>query len=108
MEALALAAFKQAGTAGDAGGRLVQLCADAGLPAPRLFAETIVESGEEAMLLPWVTDTLRQVLPRLIATGVATEDDIEIDTLTERLQRAAVELRSQLELVPQMCGWTRV
>ena len=73
-----------------------------------IVAETIVESGEEAMLLPWVTDTLRQVLPRLIATGVATEDDIEIDTLTERLQWAAVELRSQLELVPQMCGWTRV
>jgi ubiquinone/menaquinone biosynthesis C-methylase UbiE len=40
MEALAL-------TAGAAGGRLVQLFADAGLPAPRLFAETIVESGED-------------------------------------------------------------
>ena len=108
MEALAVAAFKQAGTAGDAGGRLVQLFADAGLPVPHLFSETIVESGEDAMLLPWVTDTLRQVLPRLIATGIATEDEIEIDTLTERLQRAVVEFRSQLEFVPQMCGWTRV
>jgi ubiquinone/menaquinone biosynthesis C-methylase UbiE len=108
MEALLLAAFREVGTAADAGGRLVQLFADAGMGAPDLFAETIVESGEDGVLLPWLSDTLRELLPRLVASGVVAEEDVEIDTLTERLQRAAVELRSQLEFVPQICGWARV
>jgi ubiquinone/menaquinone biosynthesis C-methylase UbiE len=108
VEELALIAFEQMGTARDAGGRLVQLFCDAGLPTPRLFAETVVESSQHSVLLPWVTDTLRQVLPRLIATGRVTAKEVDIDTLTERLQRAAVEARSQLELLPQVCAWTRV
>ena len=99
--ALLQTAFRQMGTAADAGGRLVQLFADAGLPAPHLFAETIVESGADQMLLPWFTATLREVLPRLAASGVVSEDEIEIDTLTERLRRAAVESRSQIEFVPR-------
>jgi hypothetical protein len=92
IQALLQTAFRQMGTAADAGGRLVQLFADAGLPAPHLFAETIVESGEGQMLLPLFTATLREVLPRLVASGVVSEDEIEIDTLTERLRRAAVEI----------------
>jgi hypothetical protein len=51
---------------------------------------------------------LREVLPRLVAAGAATEDEIELDTLPDRLQRAATESFSQLELIPQVCGWTRV
>jgi ubiquinone/menaquinone biosynthesis C-methylase UbiE len=92
IQALLQTAFRQMGTAADAGGRLVQLFADAGLPAPHLFAETVVESGEDQMLLPLFTATLREVLPRLVASGVVSEDEIEIDTLTERLRRAAVEI----------------
>jgi len=108
VEELALTAFEQMGTARDAGGRLVQLFCEAGLPTPDLFAETVVESSQHSVLLPWVADTLRQVLPHLIATGRVTAEEIDIDTLTERLQRAADEVRSQLELLPQVCAWTRV
>lgn len=106
IEALQKAAFQQMGTAYDAGGRLVELFSDAGLPAPHLFAETVVESGEGSVILPWLTEAVRQTLPHLIARGLATADEIEIDTLTERLRQAAVEMHSQLELVPQVCGWT--
>lgn len=52
------------GTGSDAGGRLVQLFTDAGLPTPHFFAETIVESGEQATLLPWLTDALRELSRR--------------------------------------------
>ncbi|WP_457149484.1 hypothetical protein [Mycobacterium sp. URHB0021] len=103
-----MATFEQMGTARDAGARLVPLFADAGLPVPHLFAETIVESGDDSMLLPWITDCLRQVLPRLFATGEVTEDEIQIDTLTERLKQAALESRSQIVSVPQFCCWARM
>lgn len=108
MDALLVAAFDTQGTAGDAGGRFVELFADAGLPTPRLFTEVFIESGEDAIVLSWFTDVFRQFLPHLIAAGVVTEDEIDIDTLTDRLQRAAMESRSQLESVPQICAWTTV
>jgi ubiquinone/menaquinone biosynthesis C-methylase UbiE len=108
MAELAQQAFAQTGTATDAGGRLVQLFWEAGLPAPSLFAETVVESSRDSLILPWVTDTLRQLLPGLIATGRVTKEEADIDTLTDRLRHAADAMRSQLELVPQVCGWARV
>ena len=108
MAELAQQAFQQMGTATDAGGRLVQLFCDAGLPVPTLFAETVVESSRDSLILPWITDTLRQLLPRLVATGRVTKEEADIDTLTERLHQAAEDMRSQLELVPQVCGWARV
>lgn len=108
MSALLIATFERMDTARDAGARLVPMFAAAGLPAPHLFGETIVESGGDSMLLPWVTDVVRQLLPRIVASGDVTEDEIQIDTLTERLRRAAVENRSQIVSVPQFCCWARV
>jgi SAM-dependent methyltransferase len=108
MAELTQQTFEQMGTATDAGGRLVQLFCDAGLPVPNLFAETVVESSENSVVLPWVADVLRQLLPGLIATGRVTKEEADIDSLTERLRQAAGDMRSQLELVPQVCGWARV
>src|SRR6478609_5713110 len=100
--------LSQMGTAINAGGCLIKLFVDAGMPAPHLFAETIVEGGEDSMLVPWFTATMRGVLPRLIASGVVSEDEIAIEELTEQLRQAVVESRSQIEFAPQMCAWTHV
>jgi SAM-dependent methyltransferase len=105
---LVYAAFKTMGVSEDAGGRLVQLFGDAGLPTPTLFTERIVGGGDHDVLLAWFTATLREVLPRLVAEGSVDEDEIEIGTLTERLKRAVTDARSQIQGVPQVCGWARV
>jgi ubiquinone/menaquinone biosynthesis C-methylase UbiE len=97
----------RAGTAFDVGGRLVQVFIDAGLPAPRMFSETFVESGADSMFLSWMVDLAREVLPHMIAAGVVTEDRVQIDSLSDRLRRAAIESGSQLEFVPQTCAWAR-
>jgi len=101
-------AFRKMGVSEDVGGRLVALFADAGLPTPTMFSEAIVGDGDHPALLPWYTATLREVLPRLIADGAVTEDEVDIATLTERLKRAATGARSQIHGIPQLCGWTRV
>ena len=98
----------RAGTAFDVGGRLVQVFIDAGLPAPRMFSQTLVESGANSMFLSWMVDLAREVLPHMIAAGAATADQVQINTLSDRLRRAAIESNSQLEFVPQTCAWTRV
>lgn len=100
--------FLRAGTAIDVGGRLVQVFADAGLPAPQLFSETLVESGENTALLSWMTELAREVIPHVLADVTATEIQIHFDNLADHMRRAAIELNSQIEFVPQTCAWARV
>ncbi|MFG1934252.1 hypothetical protein ACGFK1_26965 [Mycobacterium sp. NPDC048908] len=96
------------GTAVDVGGRLVKVFIDAGLLAPRMFSETLVENGANSAFLSWMVDLTREALPHMIAAGAVTADQVQIDTLSDRLRRAAIESGSQLEFIPQMCAWTRV
>ena len=98
----------RARTASDVGGRLVQVFADAGLPAPQLFSQTLVEGGDYTVLLPWMAELTREVCPYMFADGTETEIQSQIDVLTDQLKSAAGELNSQIEFVPQTCAWTRV
>ncbi len=86
------------GTAFDVGGRLVGVFLDAGLPAPRVFSQTLVDSAPNSTVLSWTVDLAREVLPLTFDFG----------TLLDRLQRAAGESGSQIEFPPQLCAWTRV
>ncbi|MDM3975291.1 class I SAM-dependent methyltransferase [Mycobacterium marseillense] len=108
LETLILTAFSQMGTAINAGACLVKLFVDAGMSAPQMFAETIVESGEDSMLVPWFTATIRGVLPQLIASGTVSADEIALEGLTDQLRQAVLKCDSQIEFAPQMCAWTRV
>ncbi|WP_101949997.1 class I SAM-dependent methyltransferase [Mycobacterium sp. 3519A] len=95
------------GTAFDVGGRFVEVFVNAGLPAPQMFSQTLVESGEDSVFLTWMVDLAREVLPHMIAAGAVTADQVQIDTLSERLRHAAIASSSQLEFVPQTCAWAR-
>lgn len=101
-------ALLRAGTASDVGGRFVEVFADAGLPAPQLFSQTLVEGGDYTVLLPWMAELAREVCPYMFADGTEAEIQAQIDILTDELQIAASELNSQIEFVPQTCAWTRV
>ena len=101
-------ALLRAGTAFDVGGRLVRVFADAGLPPPKLFSQTIVERGEDAVLLRWITDLAQEVCPQLFGDGTEGEIRAQMDTMRDLMQRAASEMNSQIEFVPQTCAWTRV
>lgn len=98
----------RAGTAFDVGGRLVRVFADAGLPPPKLFSQTIVERGDTTVLLRWMTELAREVCPQFFSDGTEGEIQAQIDTMSDLMQRAASEMNSQIEFVPQTCAWTRV
>jgi SAM-dependent methyltransferase len=73
------------GTQMDMGLRLPATFAEAGLlPSPDLDCEVIVGVGEEAIRR--TVDLTRSFLPGMIATGTATEEEVEIDSLAERLR----------------------
>ena len=89
----------------DAGGRLIDLFDEAGLPLPTLVSESIVASGQDRSIFALVASVVRSLLPHLTADEIAR---LDVDTMEERLRRSAIELRSQVEFVPQICAWTRL
>ena len=79
------ATHSRLGTQWDMGMRLPATFAEAGLlPNPDLDSEVAIGVGEEAIRR--TVDLIRSFLPGIIATGVATEDEVDIDTLPDRLR----------------------
>jgi len=73
------------GTKTDMGMRLLATFAEAGLePEPQLEGDVVIGVGEEAIRR--TVEVTRSFLPGLIATGAATEEEIDIDTLADRLR----------------------
>ena len=78
-------AFGRLGTQPDMGLRLPATFAQAGLlPSPALDTEVAIAVGEDA--IGHTVDLARSLLPAVVAAGVATEEDLDIDTLAERLR----------------------
>jgi len=62
----------------------------------------------DSPLYAWWAETMRTLLPTFIKHGAATEEEMSIDTLEERLRSEAVEMQSQVEIPIQVCAWARV
>jgi ubiquinone/menaquinone biosynthesis C-methylase UbiE len=79
------ATHKKLGTQWDMGMRLPATFAQAGLqPNIDLDSEVAIGVGEEAIRR--TVELARSFLPAILATGVATEEEVDIDTLAERLR----------------------
>jgi|HubBroStandDraft_2_1064218.scaffolds.fasta_scaffold79166_2 ubiquinone/menaquinone biosynthesis C-methylase UbiE len=92
----------------DAGARMAGHFREAGLErTPALFCEIPIGAGAQSPLCGWVVHTLRSLIPQLEKIGVATAQEIDIDTLEDRL-RAAIGSHTQLMTLTQFCGWARL
>jgi SAM-dependent methyltransferase len=96
------AAFGGLGTQPDIGMRLPAIFADAGLrPSPDLDSEVVTLVGEDAVSA--LVELARSLLPAIVAVGAATEEEIDIDTLAERL-RADTGTVGRVSLLPTVIG----
>ena len=67
------------------GGRLPHTFAEAGLePSPDVDAGVAVAVGEDA--IGHTVEFAASLLPAIIAAGIATEEEVDIDHLAERLR----------------------
>ncbi len=101
------AIFQHPGAQYDAGARLVEIFTGAGLPFPEMFGEAVAGGGPGSPIYPWFAATMRNLVPRLVQSGIATEEEIGIETFEQRLEAQAVERRAQFVSSPQYCAWTR-
>ena len=90
------------GTQPDMGMRLPATFAEAGLlPSPDLDSEVVIAIGEEA--ISEAVGFARSLLPRIVATGVATEAEVDINTLAERLRAGSGQV-GRITFWPTMVG----
>jgi ubiquinone/menaquinone biosynthesis C-methylase UbiE len=85
------------------GSRLWKLLIDAGFENPDCRAEYPIDGGPGSLYFEWFTQSLRSILPRMIALGIVTEDEIDIDTFEERLRAENVATGSCFP-APAMIG----
>lgn len=79
-------AFARRGFPTRLGLRLHQLFAGAGLPAPHYTLAAVVQHGPDSSAPAYVAETVRNLLPLIEGLGLATREEVGIDTLAERLQ----------------------
>ena len=102
-----LEAFKRAGSELQMGPKLYAAFRAAGLRPPQMRVDALI-GGSESAAPTMIANVVRKLLPQMEALGVATAEDVQIDTLEERmridLERAGAILQSAL----LMGAWTRL
>jgi ubiquinone/menaquinone biosynthesis C-methylase UbiE len=101
-------AFRRAGNPPDYGRRVAKAFLEAGLPFPRVLAESLAGGGRGSYLYPWIANTLISVSPRLAEMGLAMPAGVMADeTLAKRLEEEIVASGSQILGPIQFGVWTR-
>jgi ubiquinone/menaquinone biosynthesis C-methylase UbiE len=89
------------------GSKLHQTYLDAGLPAPQLRLDAPVGGGEDWPGYAYVADTVRSLLPMMEQMGAVSAEDVDIDTLADRLRAEALG-QGGVQMLPIIMGaWAR-
>jgi len=99
--------FLRIGTDPRIGQRLAQIFQEAGLPAPQMILHARVEQGPDSPLYALVAQNTRAMLPLMQRTGVATAEEVGVETLAERMCAEAVGLGATLVTPAWIGAWTR-
>src|SRR4028118_101482 len=82
--------YRRAGMDLKMGLRLFALFSEAGLPAPQMRLDAAVGGGPEWAGYGYTASMLRTLLPLIEKFGVATAEEVDIDTFEERLRDEVV------------------
>jgi hypothetical protein len=101
------AAFARAGAHPAMGFELHATFLTAGLPAPALRLHTVVGAGPEWEEYETIAGVIASLLPTLVALGIATAEEVGVETLAARLRDEAVALGATVAAPPLIGAWTR-
>jgi SAM-dependent methyltransferase len=99
--------FRRNGSEPHMGLQLYRLFLDAELPAPEMELLTTAGGGPAWEGYYHLAAVVRSLLPAMLRSGVATEEEVGIDTLEQRLRAEALEQRGAATAVGLMNAWTR-
>ncbi|WP_162560667.1 class I SAM-dependent methyltransferase [Methylobacterium durans] len=101
-----LQTFRRGGFEPDTGSQLFGLFRGAGLEA-ELMATSIVGGGADSAVARMIVDVVRSLEPQIIAAGVATAEEIDVDTLLERLRAEPGAADRSFYLPRLTAAWAR-
>jgi SAM-dependent methyltransferase len=101
-------AFHMAGVESRMGMKLCGTFLEASLPAPHLRYEAAIGAGPEWTGYEVLAGVVRDLLPLLEKFGIATRDDIRIETLAARLREEAASAGGVARLPALVSAWTRI
>lgn len=107
MYSWAREALRHAGLDSWFGMRLYRVFLEAGLPAPQLHCDAFLGAGPDWGWYAVVAETIRSLLPVITQQGIATAEEIEIDTLAQRCREAVVHQQSMVLGPSYISAWTR-
>ncbi len=98
--------FERAGIKLQMGSELYRAFREAGLPPPRMRLDGFV-GGAESTAPMFLTNVVRTLLPQLEALGVATAEDVQIETLEERMRLDLARTGGVMQSPLLIGAWTR-
>ena len=101
----AIAVFEKSGAHIGMGIHLYRAFVDAGLPEPTLHFETPMGGPAAWPGYEFLANSIRSILPLMEAYGIATAEEVEVDTLTERLRAEVVAAKRPLLLPPHITAY---
>jgi ubiquinone/menaquinone biosynthesis C-methylase UbiE len=101
-------AFRYTGAETRMADRLFRTYRDAGLANPKLSLMSYVGGGQEWKGYAYAAATVRSLMPLIVKAGLATADEIAIDTLEARLRTEAVAANGVIRLPELINAWARV
>ena len=101
-----ISAFERSGAHIGMGLDLYRTFVDAGLPEPTLHFEAPMGGPEDWPGYEYLTNSFRSILPLIEAYGIATTEELDIDTLAERLRAEVVASKRPLVLPPHFTAYT--
>jgi SAM-dependent methyltransferase len=89
------------------GWRLHQVLLDAGFTAPQLRSEALIGGEDKWMdvFASYAANTLRSLVPMILEYGIATEEEIDIDTFEQRYREEVLRERSVVQWWPVVGAW---
>ncbi len=101
-------AFVRAGAETRMGDKLFAAYLDAGLPRPCLHLASPLGGGPDWEGYALAAGVVRSTLPLLLRYGIATAEEVQIETLEERLRAEIVAANGVVKLPELVSAWARI
>ena len=89
------------------GAKLRHIFEQAGLPGAQTIAMLRYENGPDSGIYAWIEQLTRTLLPLMQQVGIATADEVQVDTLVERMRQEEAEKGCTLVTPPMVAAWAR-
>jgi SAM-dependent methyltransferase len=98
-------AIEASGLHPDMGLRLYTTFVDAGLPPPHVRLDGLIGGGPESPLYRWVAETAQALLPAMTRFGIASPQELGLETLEKRLRAEALAANAVLHINSLVGAW---